>query len=397
MSFSQNCDYDYSTRKYNTITEFDVYYGTATKFDGAQTSLHMNIFKPIGDENTERPLIVLIHGGGFHAGHRNEMNIIAERYAERGYVAATISYRLGFYSIAYPYTHDRHEIIRAIYRGMQDTRGAIRFLKERHLTDSIDTDKLFLMGGSAGAFIAMTVAYLDKDEEKPEACYQISPVLLGQRPDLGDIQGNLNSNSYSTIPLAVVNIFGAITDTTLIEDNKDPALFSYHQSSDPVVACDYKRPYWGMGLGFQDNYPWVYGSCLIHQRLENLNFPDNQQFKYIYDGNQHDIHDIDLIDSIAAIFLNNILCESIGNITDIPNKKNMQLFPNPANERINFNLDYNDNISKVKLFNANGKFLGEYRFSNGNSEINISNLKPGKYFFRIYINNQIYTESFIKL
>src|SRR5258708_34176627 len=40
------------------------------------------------------PAIVCIHGGGFRAGHRDGYNGLCLKLAERGYVAATISYRL---------------------------------------------------------------------------------------------------------------------------------------------------------------------------------------------------------------------------------------------------------------------------------------------------------------
>src|ERR1044071_5346393 len=39
------------------------------------------------------PTVLCIHGGGFRAGHRDGYNALCLKLAERGYVAATVSYR----------------------------------------------------------------------------------------------------------------------------------------------------------------------------------------------------------------------------------------------------------------------------------------------------------------
>src|SRR4051812_29150479 len=72
----------------DTVTfEPDVDYATA---QGAR--LQMDIARPNGDGPF--PTIVMIHGGGFRAGNRQSYVPLAIRLAERGFVAATITYRL---------------------------------------------------------------------------------------------------------------------------------------------------------------------------------------------------------------------------------------------------------------------------------------------------------------
>lgn len=117
------CNDLYYHRIYSTWVERDIPYGTALAYNGSTVNLQMNIWKPVGDSNTSRPIILWIHGGGFYGGNKNDMDAMAQWYAERGYVAATMSYRLGFYGnllFGPPYTYDRSEIIRAIYRAVQD-------------------------------------------------------------------------------------------------------------------------------------------------------------------------------------------------------------------------------------------------------------------------------------
>jgi len=43
-----------------------------------------------------RPFILLIHGGAFLGGSRHDMDYQCMEYARRGFVAATIEYRLGW-------------------------------------------------------------------------------------------------------------------------------------------------------------------------------------------------------------------------------------------------------------------------------------------------------------
>src|SRR5687768_6093901 len=55
--------------------------------------LQLNLARPkIGSR--PRPAVLCIHGGGFRAGHRDGYNALCLKLAQRGFVAATASYRL---------------------------------------------------------------------------------------------------------------------------------------------------------------------------------------------------------------------------------------------------------------------------------------------------------------
>lgn len=381
--FSQDCLDNYSAKQFGFTQEMNVVYGTALRYNGGYDSLRMNIFKPIGDNNSKRPIVVLIHGGGFYEGHRNNFNELASWYAQRGYVAATISYRLGFYTVTYPHTYDQHEIIRAIYRGMQDTKGAIRYLKGRAISDSSDIDRVVLAGGSAGAFIALATAYLDKASEKPASCQTILPIMLEQRPDLGSIEGTMNLNGHHTKVKAVANIFGAMVDTNWVETATDPALYSYHQSADPVVGCHFQKPYWGMGMGISDNYPTVFGSCVMAKRFENLNYDNSRIETYIHQGTQHDIHNVQLVDSLIAAFLNEQICNKNTSVNKINPSLKFNIYPNPVSSEL-----YIENSSDLTSYNyllidCLGKVVMEGIFDKQMSKINTSQLTKGVYFLKI--------------
>ena len=78
-----------------------IYRADALRIDGTNTVLRYDVYRPTkiagGPAVPETlPGMVLIHGGGFRMGNKNLPNIVevAEYFASRGYVVATINYRL---------------------------------------------------------------------------------------------------------------------------------------------------------------------------------------------------------------------------------------------------------------------------------------------------------------
>jgi len=59
--------------------------------------LEMDIYEPVGDTLTNRPVIIFAHTGSFFSGHNetDDMVDLAISAAKRGYVAISINYRLG--------------------------------------------------------------------------------------------------------------------------------------------------------------------------------------------------------------------------------------------------------------------------------------------------------------
>lgn len=319
---AQDCGpIDYITPQFAVEVETGVLYGTAPRFDGGTDSLRMNIHRPVGDGVSDRPLLIAVHGGAFIGGDRSDMDQVCSWYAARGYVAATVSYRLGFYPpviLPNPFAYDAAEVVRASYRAQQDVKGAIRFLRERHTVDQSSLENVYLYGVSAGGITAMHVAYATEAANKPAACGAIGPVDHGaqqyQRADLGSIEGLLNVNGYDASVKGCVSYFGGLLDTAFIGSATEPALFTYHQTGDPIVGCGHQQALWGAPLGVGANYPWLYGSCAIDPHMQQLSFDADRYEFHPYTGADHDIHDIPLVDGWAAEFLARQFC---GGITSI--------------------------------------------------------------------------------
>ncbi|HCE84969.1 MAG TPA: hypothetical protein DEO99_02355 [Bacteroidetes bacterium] len=240
-----------------------IQYGAADPYDILGLSINQNLFldlyTPVGDTLSHRPTIVFAFGGGFIIGSRNQPDLprLRDYYVPRGYNLATIDYRLGFNVTS------GGSALRAVYRGVQDMRAALRFLAENCDQYAIDTNHIVLMGSSAGSFIGLHHAYMDENE-RPAETYGIP----GENQDLGcaDCSGNNSYNNQYIRPMAVINRWGAMGDTNWIEPTLRDSipLISFHGTNDNVVPFGTEYPF-SIPL-----FPPVYGSSVIHQRLENL-------------------------------------------------------------------------------------------------------------------------------
>ncbi len=240
-------------------TFFNVQYGTAPKwyFPYPDQDLLMDIFMPSSavDTHKRRPLIIFAHSGGFLTGSKDvdEMYALCDSFARMGFVTATIEYRMGYNPL------DACSAERAVYRAVQDAKAAVRFFKFFASTYGIDTNKIFFGGTSAGGYMALHAAYVDKESERPACSYA---QLLA--PDLGclDCEGNNYPNSSRIF--AALDYWGGLGDTLFMETASDPPVLMMHSPYDDVVPFMYDYPF---GL---PTLPKSFGAYYIAQRARNL-------------------------------------------------------------------------------------------------------------------------------
>ena len=106
----------------------------------AAEALMLDIYEPVGDTETERPLFLFFHSGNFlppmvnggTQGTRTDNTVveICERFARMGYVTAAVSYRLGWNPTAGTQEERTLQLIQAAYRGVQDSRTAVPFFPQ---------------------------------------------------------------------------------------------------------------------------------------------------------------------------------------------------------------------------------------------------------------------------
>ncbi len=113
-----------------------------TALDGRE--LRADVFLPAHRGAGAVPGIVLVHGGGWRSGSREFLNPLAAALAARGYVAATVDYRLSAEAL-YP-------------AALEDIGSALRWLRANAGHYGLDPQRIALLGTSAGAHLASLVA-----------------------------------------------------------------------------------------------------------------------------------------------------------------------------------------------------------------------------------------------
>ncbi len=119
------------------------------------------------------PAVLCIHGGGFRAGKRDSYDSLCLKLAERGYVAATITYRLA----------PKHQFPAAVH----DTKAAVRWLRANAQKYNINPAKIGVTGGSAGGHLAQ---------------------FLGVTANVPQFEGTGGNSDQSSTVTCVVNVYG---------------------------------------------------------------------------------------------------------------------------------------------------------------------------------------------
>ncbi|MBL31975.1 MAG: hypothetical protein CMP62_04555 [Flavobacteriales bacterium] len=239
--------------------------------------LTMDIYTPVGDTETNRPVVILLHTGSFlplilngqATGSKTDNAIVEQcmQFAKKGYVAIALGYRLGWNPTSDDENVRRRTLIQAAYRGLQDTRTATRFLRKSVAEDGNPygiSCKIAVGGLGTGGYISLAAATLNDYETEltlpkfmdtsmdidgdgqPDAVPYIIPEFMGNlsatssgvlpsldidgdgTPDATDVQLCMpNHLGYSSHIDMAFNIGGALPDSSWI-DQGEPAIASMH-------------------------------------------------------------------------------------------------------------------------------------------------------------------------
>ena len=221
--------------------------------------LYMDVYAPSNDDFNNRPLIFFMFGGSFIGGSKSSPDIVAlcTKYAQRGYVAVAIDYRLTQGLILTP---TEEVAYKAVLKAMHDVKAAIRYFRMMDENSpeiySIDTERIYAGGVSAGAIAAVNVGYLNSIDEIPA-------FLMDDYDSLGGLEGLSGNEGYDSSFHGIINLCGAVGDAAWIEEGDLP-IVSMHGDQDDVIPYDDNLvTLFGLDI-------IVDGSYIIHQAMLEL-------------------------------------------------------------------------------------------------------------------------------
>jgi acetyl esterase/lipase/lysophospholipase L1-like esterase len=176
-----------------------------------ERSLLLDVFSPTAKAKTSRAVIMIIHGGGWRSGNRTQHHALAQRLAEGGYVCFTPEYRLSTVAL-YP-------------AAVIDLKNALRWIRVHAGEYSVDTNKVAVLGFSAGGELA---------------------AFLGTTANMPAYENNDCSLPASTTVNAVVDLDGTLSfvhpESGEGDDSKKTSAatywFGYSKKDNPVLWAD---------------------------------------------------------------------------------------------------------------------------------------------------------------
>ncbi|MEM9258785.1 MAG: T9SS type A sorting domain-containing protein [Bacteroidota bacterium] len=219
----------------------------------------MDLYQPVGDTVSERPVVVIFHTGNFLPqyfnggpyGSRNDSAVveIATRLAERGYVSIAATYRKGWQPTATEDSIRTGSLLQAVYRASQDAHAMARFLRkgvaEENNPYRIDTSRIAYFGIGSGGYVVLAHNFLDRTDEILQNLnfYTPSGIPLVNESVNSNPQGTIqtmenvpNHVGYNSNVAFTFNLGGALGDTLWMDGTSEEApVASIHSLTDPFA------------------------------------------------------------------------------------------------------------------------------------------------------------------
>lgn len=355
-----------------------------------QIALRCDVYEPCGDTLAARPLIIAIHGGAWAAGNKADFAAYGEFMAKKGYVVASINYRLSVPAnpLCWNSEVDSIKLYRACVRGIQDSKAAVRYFRENADVFRIDPDYIFALGASAGAFNALGVGYLDLESERPGACDAqpqygewLGNLLL---PDMGSVEGNGGNPDQPSGVRAVVSLSGAVTDPSAFNGPSTPPLLVFHGDADDVVPYGYDCALEGLiDQGLFDECIRVYGpEVFVPQAqaagvsVEFVTFPGG--------GHGYTEEEIEAIYFKTTDFFCEQMWSAVAAKEELVEKPVVTLFPNPVSGRqVHLRTPEEYAGERWQFFDLSGRMITQIQIVGENQELRLPQTPPGFYVWRI--------------
>lgn len=232
----------------------------------------------VADRNRQNaPLIVLVRGGGFVGGARNSDDMVsfAKQLAFRGYVVASVSYRLTMVGIDFGCDVARDKKVEAINAASNDVELAVKYLIENRKLFRFNQNKVVVLGSSAGAEAVLNMVYVRK------------------------------KTAFDFNYAGIISLAGAIISPDKINvETTIPSQF-FHGTGDELVPYQVAPHHYCQTN--DDGYMMLYGSKAIADRLKGLGKP---YYLYSVSGGSHSWATLPMtncLDEITDFLLNDVI------------------------------------------------------------------------------------------
>ena len=158
----------------------DVVYRDTVDAHGNPVRLTLDVYEPAGDTASRRPAVAWMHGGWFSDGDKADMADYAEAFAQRGYVAVSMEYRMRPGLRCCP-TRDAIGVTGALVDGREDATAGLEWMHEHAAAYRIDPRAIAVGGDGAGAANAFGLAFT-----APPPGHDGGHAMLQQAPHEGD-------------------------------------------------------------------------------------------------------------------------------------------------------------------------------------------------------------------
>ncbi|MEM7369628.1 MAG: T9SS type A sorting domain-containing protein [Bacteroidota bacterium] len=225
--------------------------------DTIQIPQLMDVYEPMGDTATNRPVIIFgitgtflprIVNQGFTGTRGDSTNVaFATAMAKKGYVVAVVEYRKGWVFLG-PALTQQKTILDASYRGIQDMRAAVRYFRATEQDSmnmwGVDPGRIAVGGTGTGAYMSYGATYLDRYEQTLLEKFidftdPLNPVPFLDTLIYGNPEGTdsayINAPQHPGFSSKFNMGFafgGALGDPSWVEDD-DPPFVAVHSYRDP--------------------------------------------------------------------------------------------------------------------------------------------------------------------
>lgn len=388
---AQTCDGRYQSEIYSQVDVITVDYGSAVNVFGDTQTLQMDIYQAVGDTATDRPVVIFCFGGSFTAGSRTsgELVTFATELAKRGFVCASIDYRLAGSPLELVVEEN---IVKVVFSAVQDGKAAIRYFRkdfDEGNSLGISPDNIFIGGTSAGGILAANLAYVDDLSKLPSNWKTWAE-------ENGGLEGSSGNPGYCSYPNGAFGFAGAVGDTSFIEENDVP-FYGCHATGDQTVQ-------YGFGAPLQGFAPVsLYGSGNIETRMSNLGIYHQVD---TYTGGDHPPLNTqqrmeDTRDNLGAFLYNLLECNASNlrkadqqscddfvdptGIREINELKDWSVYPNPTDNYLTIRGE--SNFESVKIMDAMGRELQAFPvFDSHEITLDVEEFVSGIYFVYVQSN-----------